>query len=225
MGSFSILLLIVFITQAYTFDDKEEVISQLISRIDDLLAKNDELTQNLDDSKPPIGSIIPWLCPDWAKLPPGWQRCDGSEVLSGELIGSLTPNLNNAGLFLRGGPDSAIGNLQEASLEDHTHMDNGHSHKDRGHTHAEGGHYHYHDGEAPADGHHSMFIHRNPDTRSCSSETTLIEDSNNWLLRYCVDQIYTTETTYIKIESANADIEPSYSGIQGATGARVSEET
>ena len=42
----------------------------------------------------------------------GWQRCDGTLILSGALAGTQTPDLNAAGKFLRGALDSEAGQLQ-----------------------------------------------------------------------------------------------------------------
>merc|ERR1719369_810904 len=102
-----------------------------------------------DDLIPGIGSIIPWIpSPDGPdatlqqKIPDGWQKCDGSQILSGPLINLRTPNLNGEGLFLRGGNDEDVTDVQEDMVLDHTHIDNKHTHSDSGHSHTQDGHQH-----------------------------------------------------------------------------------
>ena len=56
------------------------------------------------------------------KIPSGWQKCDGSIINSpSPWEGKLTPDLNNAKRFLRGGPDSHQLRLEDDSLRGHTH--------------------------------------------------------------------------------------------------------
>merc|ERR1719158_42514 len=243
----SFLLLSTILTTSTARENDELAISELFSRVSELeslLKQNEKKIDNklsfMDETRAPIGTIIPWMGPDWMELPSGWQRCNGAEILSGELRGSFTPDLNNLGLFLRGGSDSDIGSIQEASLQEHTHKDDGHSHEDRGHVHTEAGHWHYHDGEMEAGLHKSIFVYRTPamteaseDTDSdrqprsqnCYSENTLISDVENWHLRFCVDQIQTTATSNSKIESSRADIGQANSGLSGVEGANAAEET
>lgn len=66
-------------------------------------------------------------------VPDGWQRCDGTMIMTGIFAGQLTPALNSgAGLFLRGGHDSNANTIQEDAVQDHTHdsmlSDSGHTH-------------------------------------------------------------------------------------------------
>merc|ERR1712098_548908 len=82
----------------------------------------------------PIGTILAWSpkvdpsSGDLVPLPNGWQLCDGSTITKGPWSGGSTPNLNNAGLFLRGGDQSSVLEVEESMLEDHEHTDGGHSH-------------------------------------------------------------------------------------------------
>ena len=94
----------------------------------------------------PIGSIIAWVMKpnkeseDFAYLPDGWIRCDGSTIDPPSIwAGSATPNLNGQKRFLRGGDDSEILDTQDDQIQDlqlsisdngHTHTENGHNHED-----------------------------------------------------------------------------------------------
>ena len=65
------------------------------------------------------------------EVPECWIPCDGRQISYGDWTGKKTPDLNEANRFLRGGPQSEALNIQEDSLQDHTHNLN-----DPGHTHA-----------------------------------------------------------------------------------------
>ena len=44
-------------------------------------------------------------------------------------MGQSTPDLNNGGLFIRGGwGDNVVGQVEENAIQDHLHKDNGHYH-------------------------------------------------------------------------------------------------
>ena len=64
-------------------------------------------------------------------IPNCWIPCDGRQISQGNWTGRMTPDLNEANRFLRGGPQSEALNMQEDSLQDHAHNLN-----DPGHTHA-----------------------------------------------------------------------------------------
>ena len=92
----------------------------------------------------PVGTVIAWLGADSESsfLPTGWQRCDGSLILTGPMVDQWTPNLNGeAGHFLRGGTFEQAGSTHEDQMRAHTHaasahvIDPGHSHEDTGHSH------------------------------------------------------------------------------------------
>ena len=92
----------------------------------------------------PVGSVVAWLGADSESsiLPAGWQRCDGSLILSGPMVETRTPNLNGeAGHFLRGGTFGQAGSTHEDQMRSHSHSasahvtDPGHSHQDTGHSH------------------------------------------------------------------------------------------
>merc|ERR1712025_139719 len=84
----------------------------------------------------PVGTIIAWINRpsatenDFSSLPSGWQRCDGSTITQGIWKGRLTPDLNIARRFLRGGPDHSMLTMEEDQMQDHHH-----SISDPGHTH------------------------------------------------------------------------------------------
>ena len=81
---------------------------------------------------PPIGSIIAWLptlAPSIGEhLPLGWVRCNGLPIVEGPLAGTLTPDLNSAKRFLRGGRDENAGSMEEDTVMNHLHDDLGHTH-------------------------------------------------------------------------------------------------
>jgi len=179
----------------------------------------------IEDTRPPVGSIIPWLGPSWMSLPPGWQRCDGSQILSGPFMGIPTPELNSAGLFLRGGPDSEIGNVQEATLQEHTHLDHGHTHADHGHTHTDSGHSHKLDGGsggAAGDGVYPAFVERKCDYTHSDKVVVDTDASHQY---YCVDTVWDTLATVAHIQAAAASIQAANSGLEGVQGASVGQET
>ena len=107
----------------------------------------------------PLGTILAWVMKptagsgNWTELPDGWVRCDGSVIPHPSIwAGELTPDLNHARRFLRGGPDSSMLTMEEDQLQDHKHVfsDPGHYHgvTDPGHYHSyndEVNENHYHD--------------------------------------------------------------------------------
>ena len=80
----------------------------------------------------PIGTILPWVpkvdvsSNDLLPIPEGWQLCDGSNITVGPWAGGKTPDLN--GLFLRGGKEDNVLQMEDSQLQDHKHVDGGHSH-------------------------------------------------------------------------------------------------
>jgi len=118
--------------------------SVIPAAINDVTTAVDLKLDFIDVTRPPIGSIVAWL-PNLSaagNIPIGWQRCDGSAIAAGPMTGMLTPDLNTARRFTRGGSDDTAGNVEEDSVEDHLHADPGHTHVDQGHTHADAGHSH-----------------------------------------------------------------------------------
>merc|ERR1712142_723678 len=63
-----------------------------------------------------------------SEIPPGRVMCNGSLIERGPWAGSLTPDLNSGGHFLRGGDPGQQLELEEDQLQDHQHQDPGHSH-------------------------------------------------------------------------------------------------
>ena len=66
-------------------------------------------------------------------IPKCWVECNGKQIPSGMWAGQKTPDLNNAGRFLRGGTQVNALELQEDAVQEHTHYltDPGHNHKYR----------------------------------------------------------------------------------------------
>ena len=92
----------------------------------------DENSAYLENSLHPVGTIISWFgsIHTGLDLPSGWQLCDGSAINRGPMKGQTTPDLNLAGLFIRGGPNNNVaGTVQEDAVHDHHHKDSGHSHE------------------------------------------------------------------------------------------------
>ena len=84
----------------------------------------------------PLGTILPWVsvpspgAPHSAKLPRGWQRCGGQNIVEGRWGGHPTPDLNTARRFLRGGGEEDMLRLEDDQVQEHSHevVDPGHSH-------------------------------------------------------------------------------------------------
>lgn len=179
----------------------------------------------MDITRPPVGTILPWLGLDWAELPSGWQRCDGSQINTGRMTGTVTPDLNSAGLFLRGSEDSRVGELEQQSLEEHTHTDNGHSHTDQGHGHSDSGHSHKLDGGhggSANDGAYPAFIERKCDYVHDEKVIVDVDSGNSY---YCVDTVWDTMSTTANIQWSQANIQPSSSHMGFVEGATVGHET
>ena len=87
-----------------------------------------EINNNLfDETMAPIGSIVAWypVIGPTKSLPEGWQRCDGSIIDLGPLVGHYTPDLNILGRFLRGARDYEAGEFQEDAIQDHRYSNFG----------------------------------------------------------------------------------------------------
>ena len=106
-------------------------ISELRAQTDSNKIRIDETQENLATSLHPIGTILAWqgASISGSDLPQGWQLCDGSQITRGPMVGLNTPDLNSAGLFLRGGPQEEAGEVQDDAVQDHHHVDLGHSHE------------------------------------------------------------------------------------------------
>jgi len=87
----------------------------------------------------PVGSIIAWVSKPSSStshdltesLPRGWVRCSGTLITEGRWKGQLTPDINNAKKFLRGGPDGHERQMEDWAMVNHHH--NAHSDP---HTHS-----------------------------------------------------------------------------------------
>merc|ERR1719320_1311655 len=86
------------------------------------------------DSSSPLGTIAAWVSKPASEtdqasdIPPGWVMCNGSLIERGPWRGSLTPDLNSGGHFLRGGEPGQQLELEDDQVQDHQHQDPGHSH-------------------------------------------------------------------------------------------------
>ena len=69
---------------------------------------------------------------DPVPLPNCFEYCNGSPITEGIWKGHATPDLNNAKRFLRGGIVADALNMEEDSMQSHTHS---HTLNDPGHTH------------------------------------------------------------------------------------------
>ena len=55
------------------------------------------------------------------QIPQCWVECDGRPITEGIWEGLVTPDLNNAQRFLRGGTQANVLEEQDDALQDHTH--------------------------------------------------------------------------------------------------------
>jgi len=183
----------------------------------------------VDETRPPIGSIVAWM-PGFSRikeLPSGWQRCDGSLIKTGTLKGQVTPDLNTIGRFMRGSTDEMAGVTQEDAVQDHTHVDEGHTHQDSGHTHTDTGHAHYED--SSGNGHYSPFLGSDEAnakdvicTRSYNHDF-FGGDCGGYFLKK--DEVWVTEGASAKLTTNPANIQSSNSGISGMASGRLADET
>jgi len=121
-----------------------------------------EADRKVSANEVPIGSIISWFGSfhTGVDLPSGWQLCNGSTITSGPMAGQETPDLNNAGLFVRGGPENVAGSIEDDTVRDHHHIDVGHTHEQGSHSHATNPHNHWFEQYNSRD-YHSAFIGAN----------------------------------------------------------------
>ena len=94
----------------------------------------------------PIGTILSWVPEvdhnggEFASLPDGWIRCDGSKIPSANgsiWAGKMVPDLNGERRFLRGGSDNDVLTMEEAQMESHDHSVSASAHVyDPGHSHS-----------------------------------------------------------------------------------------
>lgn len=75
----------------------------------------------------PFGSIVAWVphplkgsTPE-INLPYGWLPCDGSLITQGQWKNDKTPDINNAGYFLRGGTEGQALTFEGDQMARHTH--------------------------------------------------------------------------------------------------------
>ncbi len=86
---------------------------------------------NLLNRLVPVGAVIPWHkspISGSVTLPEQWVECNG-QVLDdpdSPFNGLTIPDLNSAGLFVRGGTSS--GQYQDDQIQSHNHVDHGHAH-------------------------------------------------------------------------------------------------
>jgi len=93
-------------------------------------------------SDSPIGTIISWTprsntsSDAYQPLPEGWLPCDGTLITKGPWQGSLTPDLNTNGYFMRGSSADRSLEVEMDQVLDHQHIDSGHSHTSGSHSHS-----------------------------------------------------------------------------------------
>merc|ERR1719342_1643682 len=80
-----------------------------------------------------IGTIVSWVpkvdqAGSLLPIPDGWAPCNGTSITKGPFAGGTTPDLNGPGLFLRGGDENSVLELEESQIMEHGHVDSGHSH-------------------------------------------------------------------------------------------------
>jgi len=169
-------------------------------------------------SELPLGTIIPWVIKPSldtedglaADIPLGWVRCDGNVIPEPSIWhGSLTPNLNGEGLFMRGGPDSSVLEVELDQMQDHIHVDSGHSHSDAGHTHSDAGHIH------TDAGHTHPFVDIYTDWPSNSGPHD--GDSQGSLENFGVSHSKATSSSQASIQSSQANIQTSSASIQASS--------
>ena len=118
----------------------------------------------------PIGSIIAWSGSllSHSQIPVGWQLCDGSLILEGNMLNLYTPELNAANRFLRGTDETC----KEWTYQDHMMPAHRHNIYDPGHKHEDAGHRHpvYHYGD---------YDHRHFDLDTGDAEIVDADDSTN----------------------------------------------
>ena len=83
-------------------------------------------SQDLDGL--PLGTILAWVprvqksAPvHQSSIPEGWLLCDGRRIPQGLWQDGVTPDLNTARRFLRGGPEREALDLQEDQVKQHKH--------------------------------------------------------------------------------------------------------
>ena len=106
---------------------QEDILNRVSADLKNLNNTFEEAILFIDETRPPVGSIIAWLpqLSDKKEIPQGWQRCDGSTINEGPMIGEVTPDLNTEGRFLRGALDDNAGHFQSDAIQDHQHIDKG----------------------------------------------------------------------------------------------------
>jgi len=117
-------------------DAQESEIDILETRIDSVDDDFATFQNELENLKPPLGSILPWvnrpsseILDNMMEVPEGWVPCNGSIIPEPSIwAGQLTPDLT--GRFLKGEAEEEMLTMEEDTtrLHDHTHLDGGHSH-------------------------------------------------------------------------------------------------
>jgi len=194
-------------------------VEMIDDEIDEFKTEYNDNNIYIEQTRPPLGSVIAWL-PEFSQtkeIPQGWQRCDGSTIMKGPFTGEVTPDLNKANRYLRGGDDSYSSQIQEDAVQDHTHLDEGHTHQDAGHTHTDAGHEH---GFADQSPYKDMFGHG---SESDHSGSYLIEVSDSGYYHYKL--VERTDSSAASISTNNANIQTSKSGMSGIENGRMADET
>merc|ERR1719341_21743 len=194
-------------------------------RIDENTANDNALEDYFTSALHPVGTILAWFGPyrSAAELPLGWQLCDGSYINRGSMEGQSTPDLNGAGLFIRGGDASLAGEVEADAVQDHHHKDTGHRHTENGHSHSGQPHHHNnHNGKRGerAEGKNATVGKNNFGPKSQS------ESGDHW---WCMDTSFETVTVGAGTNPTTISINSAISGIglidPERDGARLSAET
>jgi len=150
----------------------------------------------------PVGTVTAWIGADsdGSSLPAGWQRCDGSAIVTGPMVDTRTPDLNGeSGHFLRGGTFRQVGSTHEDQLGAHSHSasaninDPGHTHQDQGHSHGYQDEYRSGgDGDNAHD--HSMSVLQDKHKSTDTGRASITKEFTNIAVEVNVESAGSSET-------------------------------
>jgi len=130
----------------------------------------------------------------------------------------VTPDLNKANRYLRGGDDTVSSQIQEDAVQDHTHLDEGHTHQDAGHTHTDAGHVHkFYDQTW------NGFVFGYGSSSDNYGDDYKLEISSSGT--HYIKWLYRTDSSAASISTNKANIQTSKSGMSGIENGRKADET